>query len=249
MSDLIIGIHSIIAALKNPRRINKKLYIGKGKLEELNLSEQELNDLCQIEYLNAHEVQEKAKELCAKQDFSYQRVPGNILLQADPLEEVSLSSLYSHVQKGKARIVALDQVTDVTNAAAILRTAAFFNVNYMVFSRKGGFVATPAFFRLASGATEYISVIAASSLPKVLSKLKEKGATLMGFSEDGNEQAKINAPENTCLVLGAEDKGLSNAVRRCLDCTIAITSKGPVNSLNVSVAAAIAMDRVWADTK
>jgi 23S rRNA (guanosine2251-2'-O)-methyltransferase len=59
---------------------------------------------------------------------------------------------------------------------------------------------------------------------------------------------KLSSDTSICLVLGAEDKGLSSAVTRIMDDMVALIPSGPIKSLNVSVAAAIAMDRIFGNS-
>ena len=90
----------------------------------------------------------------------------------DPIETYDLAWLYEEIDKSERyKILCLDQVTDVHNAAAIMRTAAFYNVNYIVFAVKNNFKLGPSTARIASGALEYINIVKCNSLPKFLSAL------------------------------------------------------------------------------
>ena len=187
----------------------------------------------------------KAKELCRTLDYKYQRIPSNVFLVANTLEELGIAFLYNEIEtKPGRKILCLDQVTDTQNAAAILRTAAFFGIDYLLVSYKGSFGVGPSFSRNASGALEYIPIVKGAALPRTLTKLKELGVTCIGFSEHASGEMEVGEG-HTCLVLGAEDKGLSSAVTRILDQTVALESQGPIKSLNVSVAAALAMNKFF----
>ncbi|RLA66529.1 MAG: hypothetical protein DRQ88_06385 [Epsilonproteobacteria bacterium] len=239
--DLIIGTHSIIEALKNPKRHSATLYGTKDGLKNIGRTPQGIK----VVTLGTHEVQERAKEFCRTFDFKYQRIPSNVFLITSKLEELGVAFLYNEIETKKNRkILCLDQVTDTQNAAAILRTAAFFGIDYLLVSFKGSFGVGPSFSRNASGALEYIPIIRCAALPRTLNKLKELGVTCVGFSEHASGELEI-AEGHTCLVLGSEDKGLSSAVMRILDKTVALKSQGPIKSLNVSVAAALAMDKFF----
>jgi len=239
--DLIIGTHSIIEALKNPKRFPATLYGTKEGLKSIGQIPQGVK----LVSLGPHEVQEKAKEFCRQFDFKYQRIPSNVFLIASKLEELGVAFLYNEIETKKNRkILCLDQVTDTQNAAAILRTAAFFGIDYLLVSFKGSFGVGPSFSRNASGALEHIPIVKCATLPRTLSKLRELGVFCIGFSEHAKGEIEVNEG-HTCLVLGAEDKGLSSAVSRILDQTIALKPQGPIKSLNVSVAAALAMDKFF----
>ena len=256
MPDLIIGIHSIVHALNNPNRGNKKLYATNDGLKELlkqrNISSSQLNSQCQQEILSLDKFDQTARKIFQRQKFHYQRIPSGLLLEIDPLQEESILSVHKAVeQKNNPKILCLDRVNDIQNAAAILRTAAFYAVPFLIVAKKGGFGMTPSFYRLASGATEYVRIISVNNLSRTLSKLKEKGISIFGFSESGHpwNSPTFSTPHTNspppCLVFGAESKGLSHAVERCVDQQIQIPPQGQIHTLNVSVASALAMEKFW----
>jgi 23S rRNA (guanosine2251-2'-O)-methyltransferase len=255
MNDLIVGIHSIVEAIKNPGRKPFELYCTKESFEVLSQKGKLTRD--QLEKIpknivSPHDLQEKAKIFCKKNDFLYKRITSNLFLVANPLPQYDLNYLFEKLKDGsKAKILCLDQVTDIQNAAAILRTAAFFGVDYVVVSFKGTFGMGPGFSRLSSGALEHIPIIRCASLPKAISSIKKNAVYIIGFSEHSTTTVeellskKLSPDTSICLVLGAEDKGLSSAVTRIVDDMVALIPSGPIKSLNVSVAAAIAMDRIF----
>lgn len=250
--DIIAGIHSICCALKNPLRREKELVLTD---EAKVLVEKELQGpLSKIENLDVrilspHAVQEMAKEECRERGFNYSRFPSNVFLLATPLEQKELTWLYERLTDGSIqKMVALDQVTDAHNGAAIMRTAAFYGVGAVIISSRGSFGEGPGFFRISSGATELVPIVRTSSLPKALGKIQKMGVRCLGLSEHASvelDEPAQNLGEIKCLVLGAEDSGLSHAVKRQLTELISLEPRGGIKSLNVSVASAIAMDRVF----
>ena len=253
--DLIIGIHGIVEALKNPHRGNKTLYVTKKGLEELQkrggMAQSYLEKLCRWKVLDVQEFGQVTLSLYAKQKLPYQRIPGQMLLTIDPLEISGITDLHRELECGKVeKILCLDQITDIQNAAAILRTCAFFGVPFLLMAHKGSFGITPGFYRRAGGGVEHVKMVMVGNLSKALKKLQERGVQLIGLSESGvcslekiAEETKRKNP--ICLILGAENKGLSNAVERCVETTCKLPSQGPIKSLNVSVAGAVAMEKIW----
>ena len=111
---------------------------------------------------------------------------------------------------------------------------------------KNNFGHTPSFSRIASGGLEHVKIVKCASLPKFITKLQKSGVRCFGLSEHASEELKDSEiGEKNCLILGAEDVGLSNAVTRILDKTLSLKALGNTKSLNVSVAAALAMDKVF----
>ncbi|EQC51205.1 RNA methyltransferase [Bacteriovorax sp. DB6_IX] len=154
--------------------------------------------------------------------------------------------IFDQIDSGRhIKILCLDGVTDVHNAAAIMRTAAFYDVDCIVIATKNNFGVGPSVARIASGALEYVKIVKCSSLPKFISALKKRGVEPIGLTEHTDDSEFVVPGGSRCLILGAEDKGLSNATVRLLDKKIKLNPQGSIQSLNVSVAAAIAMERVF----
>lgn len=244
--DLLIGAHSIAAALTNPRRDLKELLASEeGWADFLKRSRIDTRKLrLQPKYLAPHAVQERAREIYQANKWEFQRVPGSVFLTAAPLEAYDPSWLRENLpQRDRIRILALDQVSDVHNGAAILRTASFFGVDVIILPQEHTFGFTPSFFRIASGASEYLTVVRTNHLARTLGVLTEEDVQVWGLSEHAPNPltAQDLAHPKICLVLGAEDDGLSNSVMRAVSKTLSLTTQGDIKSLNVSTAAALAM--------
>lgn len=250
MQDIIIGVHSIGEAIKNGKRLSLELVAADEGLLELKkrcgIGARELERV-KVRVLTTHQVQEEAARLFKKFDYQFSRVPSHLFLLADALETFDANWLYDQVISGKVKkILCLDQVTDVHNGAAIMRTAAFYGVDALVVSIKGNFGMGPNFSRIASGALEYVPIVNCASLPKLVTKLGEMGALTVGFSEhESGSQVDAYPDAPVCLVMGAEDVGISNALMRVVQRKVAFIPYGQIKSLNVSVAAAIAMERFF----
>jgi 23S rRNA (guanosine2251-2'-O)-methyltransferase len=77
-----------------------------------------------------------------------------------------------------------------------------------------------------------------------MSRLKEKGFSLFGATMDGEDTRNITYPEKRALIMGNEHSGLSNKIIKKLDKQITIKMKNDFDSLNVSSAAAILIDKM-----
>jgi 23S rRNA (guanosine2251-2'-O)-methyltransferase len=248
--ELIIGIHSIAACLLNKERQNIKLvYTSEGLDELLKKSDVRKSELSKIEteMVSSHALQEQAKQYFKKLDIEFQRIPSQIFLVTQPLEAKDVNWLYDQViMKDELKILCLDQITDVHNGGAILRTASFYGVDIVILPSRKSFGLTPSFYRIASGATEYLQMVNVSSLPKMISKFNEYGVTIIGLTEHAEkpiDENLITTSKKLCLVLGKEETGISNAVLRLIENKMSLSPKGEIRSLNVSVAAAIAMEK------
>ena len=248
--DLIIGIHSIVAAIKNPQRTGLKLYFTEeGKIELQKKGPLSIGALSNIEtvLISKHILQERAKGYFSELGLEYQRVPSQTFLIADVLESKDVNWLYQNVENKDFKFLCLDQVTDVNNAAAILRTASFYNLDCVIIPKGNSFGLTPSFFRISSGAAEYIPVIQASSMAKLIGGLNDRGVVTIALSEHEDQELKPELIQDnaTCLIVGKEDTGISHAVMRQAKYKLALHAKGAIKSLNVATAAAISMEKCF----
>lgn len=245
--DLIFGLHSIAAAIGNSSRTHIKLVATDEGLMELS-KKHKINPKSlsiKVELLSSHELQESAKKICKMMDVEFTRVPSGIYLMTSKLITHELNNF---IKIPKLRLLALDQITDVHNGAAILRTASFFGVNGVIVPSEKSFGLTPSFYRIASGATEHVNLIRANSLSKVVTHLNEAGFITVGLSEHSSESLEptdFRKSEKVCLLLGAEETGLSHAVARLVQKNLSLPSQGGIKSLNVASAAAIAMEKCF----
>jgi len=245
--DLIFGLHSIAAALTNPNRVHQKLVATDEGLVELQkkhrINPKNLN--VKIEIVSSHSLQEEAKKLCHHLDLEFTRVPSGIYLRTSPLQTYTIQDFLPLPQ---ARLLALDQITDVHNGAAILRSACFYGIHGVLVPSEKSFGLTPSFYRIASGAVESVKIIRVNSLSRAVGQMNEAGFLTIGLSEHSSENLElenISAKNKICLLLGAEETGLSHAVARLVQKNLSLTSQGSIKSLNVSSAAAIAMEKCF----
>jgi 23S rRNA (guanosine2251-2'-O)-methyltransferase len=245
--DIIFGLHSIAAALKNPLRVHEKIVATDEGLIELqrkhNIQARKLE--IKLEIVSSNQLQEMGKRYCADLDVEFNRVPSGIFLKTSPLETYEIQSI---LKKPDVRLLALDQITDVHNGAAILRTASFYGVDAIIIPSSKSFGFTPTFYRIASGATEFVQLIRVNSLSRAVGQLNDAGITTIGLSEHSENSLnseQLRSEKRMCLLLGAEETGLSNAVSRLVQKSLSLPSQGGIKSLNVSAASAIAMEKCF----
>ena len=168
--------------------------------------------------------------------------PQGVLAQAVALEETDLGVLAATGPGGQRPfLLALDGVTDPVNLGALLRSAACAGVTGVVLPRHRAVHVTPTATKAAAGAIEYVRIAVVPGLPAALASLKEAGVWVVGLqAEGGSLWGMSTATEPVCLVLGAEGQGLGRLVRERCDLLVGIPHVGPLDSLNVSAAGAVA---------
>jgi 23S rRNA (guanosine2251-2'-O)-methyltransferase len=137
-------------------------------------------------------------------------------------------------------IVVLDGVEDPANLGAVARTAVAAGAAGIVVPERRAARLTPAVARTAAGALEHLKVARVTNLTRTLNELKERNLWVFGF-EAAAQKSYLDLDYSTgcVLVLGGEGQGLHRLVRETCDDLARIPLYGPVESLNVSVAAAI----------
>ena len=139
-----------------------------------------------------------------------------------------------------ALLLVLDGVQDPHNLGACLRTADAAGVHALIMPRDRAAGITPVVHKVACGAVESVPVFAVTNLARTLRMLRDAGIWIYGASGDAGEglfSSDLQGP--VALVLGSEGKGLRRLTREHCDHLLAIPMAGQVESLNVSVAAAV----------
>jgi 23S rRNA (guanosine2251-2'-O)-methyltransferase len=137
-------------------------------------------------------------------------------------------------------LVVLDQVTDPRNLGAIVRSALAAGAGGLALPRHRAAAVTPAAVKASAGATEYLDIGHVTNVVRFLAEYKRAGAWVYGAAGDADRPyGALDLSGTTALVFGAEGRGLRPLVRRACDELGAIPMQGPLDSLNVSVAAAL----------
>jgi len=168
-----------------------------------------------------------------------------LLLEANPLAEPSLEDIAEAARSAAGPLVLLDHVTDPHNAGAVLRSAAAFGAAGLVMTRRHSPPLNGVLAKAASGALDIVPVALVQNLAKAMDELKASGFRLIGL--EGTATALLEDETFaglSALVLGAEGKGLRALTAETCDRLIRIRTAGPLASLNVSNAAAVALH--WA---
>jgi 23S rRNA (guanosine2251-2'-O)-methyltransferase len=160
-----------------------------------------------------------------------------LLLEAKPLIQPRLDQI-----EKSGLVVMLDQVTDPHNVGAILRTCAAFRVTALVTTARHSPEGSGVLFKAASGAYEHVPYVKVTNLARAMAELKDYGFRIAGLDSEapGLLQDLDSAPP-LAVVMGAEGKGLRQLTRDSCDHLVRLDLDGPIRSLNVSNACAVAL--------
>jgi 23S rRNA (guanosine2251-2'-O)-methyltransferase len=222
----LYGLHTVRAALDNPRREKRRLLVtpnARGRLAESG------------EIGNVPVTETTPKEL--DQLLGPDAVHQGAALEVEPVSRYGLADI-----EPLRLVVVLDQITDPHNVGAILRTACAFGADAVITTARYAPRETGVMAKAASGALDMVPLIEVRNLGDALETLKQRGVSVVGF--DSEATALLRPRSGTtpvAIVLGAEGKGLRQRTRDLCDEMVRLEMPGPIKSLNVSNAAAIAL--------
>jgi 23S rRNA (guanosine2251-2'-O)-methyltransferase len=228
-ATLIFGIHAVEAALRNPRRPIRAILLTDNAQHRLEMALSERG-------IKPQRVTPRELDRRLGPDTVHQ----GALIETELLAEPALEDVAADAASGPLLI--LDQVTDPHNVGAVLRSAAVFGAAGLVMTRRHSPPLAGALAKSASGALELVPVVLVPNLARALQQLHELGYTRLGL-DGGAERLLEDEPLRgpVAFVLGAEGTGLRQLTRETCDRLCRIFATGPITSLNVSNAAAIAL--------
>lgn len=225
----LYGLHTVRAALANPRRTSHALHVTPNALERLG----PLPDGLRVEQTDT---------MALNRMVGSEAVHQGLVLDCEPLERLDGSEL--HQLADERLVLVLDQVTDPHNVGAILRSAVAMGAGAVLATVRNAPPETGVLAKSASGALDHIVVGEVRLMAKALGELSEHGFLTVGLDSEGAvdlPDAFAPPPERVALVLGAEGRGLREGTREACSVLARLDMPGPIRSLNVSNAAVLAL--------
>jgi 23S rRNA (guanosine2251-2'-O)-methyltransferase len=223
---VLYGWHTVAAALANPQRHIRKLWLTENaarRLADDNIDTRVTPEIVRPQLIDAR--------------LGPDAVHQGLLAEADPLPSPDIETL---AQEGI--VLVLDQITDPHNVGAILRSAAAFAVKAIVTTARHSPEATGVLAKSASGALELVPLVTVSNLARALTELNDQGFMTVGLDSEGSEDlGHVALRQPLALVLGAEGKGLRQLTRETCSVVARLDMPGAIKSLNVSNAAVLAL--------
>jgi 23S rRNA (guanosine2251-2'-O)-methyltransferase len=169
-----------------------------------------------------------------------------VIATAAPLQSMDIDELLEVRDGVQPFLLAADGVTDPGNLGALLRTAECAGVTGIVLPRHRAVHVSPAVTKAAAGAIEHLRFAIVGGLPAALASAAEKGALVIGLDMAGDVSIHDLPPVDrpVIVVVGSEGKGLGRLVRQRCEVVASIPMRGSTESLNVSVAGALALYEV-----
>ena len=234
----IYGKHPVFLSLKLGNRKFYRIYTSnRDEINRFIIDNKIKIDKNIIEYKTINELNKIIKNV------NHQ----GIIAEVSTNRILSLDDFKKNIDiKNLPKLLILDQLTDPHNVGAIIRTAVAFDVNYLIIPKHNSLKEYPIIAKASAGMSEMITIIEVSNLNNTIEILKNIGYFIIGMAGEASQDIKsIKDNKNLCLVIGSEGSGIRPLVKKNCDALYKITTNAAVESLNASVAAAIAIYKIW----
>lgn len=241
-SDIIYGIRTVIEAAKSGQHM-ERVFVQK------NLK----GDLYKELMIELHQTSTPISKVPSERinKFTKKNHQGVVAL-ISPIQYHTLEHLVPQLyEEGKnPLLLILDEITDIRNFGAIARTAECLGVHSLVIPSRGGAQVNEDAVKTSAGAFNYLPVCRAQSLLDAAKFLQESGINVIACSEKTEktlDQMDFTSP--TAIVMGSEERGISKELMELSNEIAKVPMSGSIESLNVGVAAGMALYEVQRQRK
>jgi 23S rRNA (guanosine2251-2'-O)-methyltransferase len=217
--------------------VTSELVYGRRAVREALRGRREVLELLATERAAREDWERKPKIVPEKTltDLAGTRDHQGVVARVEPFRYADAWELAA----GEPLLVALDQVTDPRNLGAVIRSADGAGATGVVLPAHNSARVTPAVVRSSAGAVEHLPVAVVPNLSRYLNEIKGPRLWVWAADTAGTPMGDADLSGGLTLVFGAEGKGIRPLVRKTCDGAVSIPLAGQVESLNVSVAAAV----------
>lgn len=231
---LLGGRHPVLEAIIN----NKvhEIYIAKSSLKSLK----KLINLANDANIKIHEVDS------SKLDMLYSKVHQGVVAVIDEFRYAQLDCILKR-NKQKADnffAIILDHIQSPHNLGAIIRTACVFGITCVIIPKDRSVHVTSSVLKVASGGCEHIPIVMVNNIVSTIKVLQKNNIWVYAADLIGENIFTQKFEKNLAIIIGSEEKGVSNLAKQKSDFSISIPMQGKPLSLNASVAAGIIIAEV-----
>jgi 23S rRNA (guanosine2251-2'-O)-methyltransferase len=236
ITEILYGIHSVTEALIANRRDIFTIYAASAnnnpRIEKiLNIARKSNISIQQISA-------DKLKALTKTENHQ------SIAAKATSFPFTDIKEIYNIGKKNF--IVILDSILDTHNLGAIIRTALCAGAGGIIIPKNRSAMPSPTVSKISAGALEHIKIAKVVNLSDTIKKLKKNNIWVAGLDAKGDNSLFQTKFDKACaIVIGGEEKGLRNLVKKECDFTVSIPLYGQIDSLNASVSAAVVMYEIY----
>ena len=232
--EWIVGRNPVLEALRAGLPV-KTAYIGEGAERDDRLREI-------LKYAAAHSIPMLQATRAELDRMTGGAVHQSVALLLPNYEYADVLDVLDDALDHDGIVVACDQITDPHNLGAIIRSAAAFGAAGVVIPSRRSAKMTAAAWKASAGTAARLPVAQVVNLNRALEQFTDAGFTIVGLAGEGDSLIGQDRPTGPLvLVVGSEGEGLARLVKDHCDSLVRIPIATEVESLNASVAAAIAL--------
>ena len=225
----LYGLRAVIEAINSGETIDK-VFIQKGLRGELF---QELESLLRKQGINVSYVPVEKLNRLTRSNHQ------GVVAQISPIEFHDLENLVLNViESGRTPLfLLLDQISDVRNFGAIIRTAECAGVDAIIIQKKGGAPVTGDTIKTSAGAVFKVPICKVDHIKDAMFHLQASGIKIIAATEKTNNTIyDVSFKEPCAIIMGSEGKGISPSILKLANEKAKLPLLGDIESLNVSVA-------------
>ena len=223
------GFHSIEILLRNRPEVIKKVIVP-----------EEREDARMLKLLQAC----ADKDIAIEKSKKIKKNPQAIVSSMDVGDLKDLKNYLENLSDEVPTFVVLDNVIDPRNMGAIIRSSAIYGVNGIIINKNHCSPITEVVHRTSSGGSDLLKVYMVSNLINCIKALQDFGIEVIGLSEHSDQTIDQLSFSGAALILGSEEKGIREKTLLNCDYKINLVRNDKINSLNVAVAAGIALSEI-----
>jgi len=228
----IAGKHAVIEALKNPNRKVLRIFLTEESKKSIHRENQNKNLLKNTKIF--YKTKKELDNYCKNDGMLHQ----GFVAEIEHLEKLELKEFVKN--KKNLTLVCLDEVTDPRNIGSIIRSAASFNIDGIIFKDRHFPSNSKLMYKSSSGSMEHINIFTVSNINTTLKYLRGNNFWVYGFDSKSNEDfTKVEWKGNIVILFGSEGYGIKKHTAKYADFLVKIKINEKIDSLNVSNTASI----------
>jgi len=228
----VYGIRAVLEAINSEEPIDK-IFIQRGLKGDLS---KQLEAMVRKKGIHSSYVPIEKLNRLTKNNHQ------GVVAQVSPIQFHTLESLVEQVLKSDRTplFLLLDQLSDVRNFGAIIRTAECSGVDGIIISRKGAAPVTADTIKTSAGAAFKVPIAKVDHIKDAVFYLQASGIPVVAATEKTDKTVYDISFDGPCaIVMGSEDRGISPSILKTVDQLAKLPLLGEIESLNVSVACAV----------
>ena len=229
LENYVFGRNTVVEVLKSKRKVSK-IFISKTakRVEDIvKLARTKLIEINFVEPLSLRKFGEKTQ---------------GVVAFCEAFKFFNLADVLEYAKREKhCFFLICDGIKDPHNLGALMRTAYAVGVNFVILPKKRTASINATVEKTSVGAVNFLKIAIVSNLSETIKKLKKEGIFIYSADAQGENYYEFNFKGSVGLVVGSEEKGVSELIKKNSDGILKVPMVNPIDSLNVSVAGAVIM--------